>query len=36
VDALTGRTLKGGLDTIPLETLDAFPFAVFHNLGGSV
>ena len=36
VDALTGRTLKGGLDTVPLETLDAFPFAVFHNLAGSV
>jgi (1->4)-alpha-D-glucan 1-alpha-D-glucosylmutase len=36
VDALTGRTLEGGLDTVPLETLDAFPFAVFHNLSGSV
>src|ERR1700730_1641091 len=33
VDQLTGRTLKAGLDTLPLNSLDAFPFAVFHNLG---
>jgi len=34
VDQLTGRTLKAGLDTLPLNSLDAFPFAVFHNLEG--
>jgi hypothetical protein len=33
VDQLTGRTLKAGLDTLPLKTLEGFPFAVFHNLG---
>jgi (1->4)-alpha-D-glucan 1-alpha-D-glucosylmutase len=33
VDQLTGRTIKAGLDTLPLKTLEAFPFAVFHNLG---
>jgi maltooligosyltrehalose synthase len=33
VDQLTGRTIKAGLDTLPLKTLDTFPFAVFHNLG---
>jgi (1->4)-alpha-D-glucan 1-alpha-D-glucosylmutase len=32
VDQLTGRTLKPGLDTLPLKDLDAFPFAVFHNV----
>jgi hypothetical protein len=32
VDQLTGRTIKAGLDTLPLKTLDTFPFAVFHNL----
>jgi (1->4)-alpha-D-glucan 1-alpha-D-glucosylmutase len=35
VDQLTGRTLKAGLDSIPLNSLDAFPFAVFHNLPGA-
>jgi (1->4)-alpha-D-glucan 1-alpha-D-glucosylmutase len=35
VDQLTGRTLKAGLDAIPLNSLDAFPFAVFHNLPGA-
>jgi (1->4)-alpha-D-glucan 1-alpha-D-glucosylmutase len=34
VDQLTGRTIKAGLDTLPLKSLDAFPFAVFHNLPG--
>jgi (1->4)-alpha-D-glucan 1-alpha-D-glucosylmutase len=34
VDALTGRTLKAGLDSLPLKNFDAFPFAVFHNLAG--
>jgi (1->4)-alpha-D-glucan 1-alpha-D-glucosylmutase len=32
VDQLTGRTIKAGLDTLPLKSLGAFPFAVFHNL----
>ena len=32
VDQLTGRTIKAGLDTFPLKSLNAFPFAVFHNL----
>jgi (1->4)-alpha-D-glucan 1-alpha-D-glucosylmutase len=32
VDQLTGRTIKPGLDTLPLKTLDVFPFAVYHNL----
>jgi (1->4)-alpha-D-glucan 1-alpha-D-glucosylmutase len=31
-DQLTGRTLESGLDTLPLKTLGAFPYAVFHNL----
>jgi (1->4)-alpha-D-glucan 1-alpha-D-glucosylmutase len=34
VDQLTGRTVKAGLDSLPLKNLDAFPFAVFHNLAG--
>ncbi len=33
-DHLTGRTIKPGLDTLPLKNLNAFPFAVFHNLPG--
>jgi len=32
VDQLTGRTIKPGLDTLPLKTLDVFPFAVYQNL----
>ena len=32
VDHLTGRTLKAGLDTLLLKSLNTFPFAVFHNL----
>jgi (1->4)-alpha-D-glucan 1-alpha-D-glucosylmutase len=32
VDQLTGRTIKPGLDTLPLKTLDVFPCAVYHNL----
>jgi hypothetical protein len=32
VDLLTGRSLKAGIDSLPLKNLDAFPFAVFHNL----
>jgi (1->4)-alpha-D-glucan 1-alpha-D-glucosylmutase len=31
-DHLTGRTIKAGLDTLPLKNLNGFPFAVFHNL----
>ena len=31
-DQLTGRTIKAGLDTLPLKSFDAFPYAVFHNL----
>jgi (1->4)-alpha-D-glucan 1-alpha-D-glucosylmutase len=34
-DALTGRTLKSGSDTLSLKNLHQFPFAVFHNLSGS-
>ena len=34
VDQLTGRIVKAGLDSLPLKNLDAFPFAVFHNLSG--
>ena len=34
VDLLTGRSLKAGIDSLPLKNLDAFPFAVFHNLTG--
>jgi (1->4)-alpha-D-glucan 1-alpha-D-glucosylmutase len=34
VDLLTGRNLKAGIDSLPLKNLDAFPFAVFHNLPG--
>jgi (1->4)-alpha-D-glucan 1-alpha-D-glucosylmutase len=34
VDQLTGRTLKPGLDSIPLKSFAAFPFAVFHDLAG--
>jgi (1->4)-alpha-D-glucan 1-alpha-D-glucosylmutase len=34
VDQLTGRTLKAGLDALPLKSLDSFPYAVFHNLPG--
>jgi (1->4)-alpha-D-glucan 1-alpha-D-glucosylmutase len=32
VDQLTGRTLKGGMETLPLKSLEAFPYAVYHNL----
>jgi (1->4)-alpha-D-glucan 1-alpha-D-glucosylmutase len=32
VDHLTGRTIKAGLDTLPLKNLNDFPFAVFHNI----
>jgi len=32
VDQLTGRTIKPRLDTLPLKSLDEFPYAVFHNL----
>jgi len=32
VDQLTGRTLKPGSDTFSLKNLNAFPYAVFHNL----
>jgi (1->4)-alpha-D-glucan 1-alpha-D-glucosylmutase len=32
VDQLTGHTIKAGADTLPLKTLNAFPFAVYHNL----
>jgi (1->4)-alpha-D-glucan 1-alpha-D-glucosylmutase len=35
VDQLTGRTIKPGLDTLPLKILDVFPFAVYHNLPGT-
>ncbi|MEA3164006.1 MAG: (1-_4)-alpha-D-glucan 1-alpha-D-glucosylmutase [Verrucomicrobiota bacterium] len=31
-DQLNGRTIKPGLDTLPLKTLDVFPFAVYQNL----
>jgi (1->4)-alpha-D-glucan 1-alpha-D-glucosylmutase len=34
VDLLTGRSLKAGIDLLPLNSLDGFPFAVFHNLTG--
>jgi hypothetical protein len=34
VDLLTGRSLKAGIDSLPLKNLDAFPFAVFHTLTG--
>ena len=34
VDQLTGRTLKAGLDVLPLKSLNSFPYAVFHNLPG--
>ena len=34
VDLLTGRSLKAGIDSLALKNLDAFPFAVFHNLTG--
>ena len=33
-DLFTGRTIAKGSDSIPLKNLDAFPFAVFHNLSG--
>jgi len=33
-DLFTGRTIPKGSDSIPLKNLDAFPFAVFHNLPG--
>jgi (1->4)-alpha-D-glucan 1-alpha-D-glucosylmutase len=32
VDQLTGHTLKGGTETLPLKSLEAFPYAVYHNL----
>jgi (1->4)-alpha-D-glucan 1-alpha-D-glucosylmutase len=32
VDQLTGRTIKPGSDTFQLQSLNAFPYAVFHNL----
>jgi (1->4)-alpha-D-glucan 1-alpha-D-glucosylmutase len=34
VDLFTGRSLKAGIDSLALKNLDAFPFAVFHNLTG--
>jgi hypothetical protein len=34
-DALTGRILKSGSDTLSLKDLNSFPFAVFHNLSGA-
>jgi len=33
-DLFTERTIAAGLDSIPLENLREFPFAVFHNLKG--
>jgi (1->4)-alpha-D-glucan 1-alpha-D-glucosylmutase len=33
-DLFTERTTAKGSDSIPLKNLDAFPFAVFHNLQG--
>jgi len=33
-DLLTGRSIKAGIDSLPLKNLDSFPFAVFHNITG--
>jgi (1->4)-alpha-D-glucan 1-alpha-D-glucosylmutase len=33
-DLFTERVVPKGSDSIPLKNLDAFPFAVFHNLRG--
>ena len=33
-DLFTDRAIPKGSDSIPLKNLDAFPFAVFHNLSG--
>jgi hypothetical protein len=33
-DLFTERTIAAGSDSIPLENLHEFPFAVFHNLKG--
>jgi (1->4)-alpha-D-glucan 1-alpha-D-glucosylmutase len=35
VDELTGRVWKQGTDTLKLNSLETFPFAVFHNLSSS-